>query len=271
MFLHESHFAAAFRQMTVHLDIQLLRQINGRTDNLLCFIVGNAGADADLTHREAGRIMIFLHQPFDIAHDAFNTVYHLGRDDITGDGVVAAHWVEADSQFLCGFDFGIYQTGHADRVRIPQIVGGGDAGFQPLTQRHIYAGTSHIGIQILIDLVHGGEPRLQPQTLRGLDVADQSLPGMMMGVDKAGQDHSSAGIYHLVDGDGIPKGLSNVFADGLDLFAANEQIRMTIATALLVHGNDPIRILIQYCFHNVFSFCRIMQQLFRLFSRGGSS
>lgn len=50
----------------------------------------------------------------------------------------------------------------------------------------------------------------QAQTLCGLNVADKSLPGVMMCIDKAGQDHSAAGIYYFIDGDGIAKGVLEV-------------------------------------------------------------
>ena len=256
VFLHKGDFATAFRQVSMHFDVQLFGQIDGSTDDFFRFIIGDAGADADLTHRETGRIVVLFHQPFGVTHDAFDAVHHLGRDNIAGDGVITAHRMEADTQFLCGFDFGIYQTGHADGVRIPQVIGGGDTGFQSLAQRHIHTGTGYISVQVLIDLVHGGEPWLQPQTLCGLNVADKSLPGVMMCIDKAGQDNAAAGIYYFIDGDGIAKGVLEVFADGLDLFAADEQIRMTVAAALLIHGDDPIGILVQYSFHNVFSFRR---------------
>lgn len=60
VFLHKGDFATAFRQMTVHLDIQLFRQIDGSTDDFFRFIIGDAGADADLTHRETGRIVVLF-------------------------------------------------------------------------------------------------------------------------------------------------------------------------------------------------------------------
>lgn len=114
----------------MHFDVQLFRQINGGADDLLGLVVGNAGADADLTHRETGRIVVLLYQALGIAHNAFDAVHHLGRDNIAGDGVITAHRMEADAQFLSRFNLGIHQAGNADGVGIPQVIGGGDTGFQ---------------------------------------------------------------------------------------------------------------------------------------------
>lgn len=139
--------------------------------------------------------------------------------------------MEADAQFLSRFNLGIHQAGNADGVGIPQVIGGGDTGFQSLAQRHIHTGTGYISVQVLIDLVHGGEPWLQPQTLCGLNVADKSLPGVMMCIDKAGQDNAAAGIYYFIDGDGIAKGVLEVLPMALISLPLMSRC-MTVAAAL---------------------------------------
>ena len=143
--------------------------------------------------------MVFLDQTLGVGHDALSGVHHLGGDNIVGHRVVGPHRVETDAQLPGGLDFRVHQAGYPHGVGIPQVVGGGHAGFQAVAKTGIDTGPRHISVEILVDLVHGGEPRLQPQTLSGLDVADQRLPGVMVGIDKTGEDHSSAGIHHLVD------------------------------------------------------------------------
>ena len=57
--------------------------------------------------------MVLLYQALGIAHNAFDAVHHLGRDNIAGDGVITAHRMEADAQFLGDDVAGVLSQLHA--------------------------------------------------------------------------------------------------------------------------------------------------------------
>ena len=243
------HLVLALGQVAVHHDVQLLRQIHRGPNDLLGLILGDAGADAHLAHRESGGVVVFLDQTLGVGHDALGGVHHLGGNNVVGHRVVGPHRVEADTQFPGGLNLRVHQAGDPHRVGIPQVVGGGHAGFQAVAKTGIDTGPRHISVEILVNLVHGGEPRLQPQTLGSLDVADQRLPGVVVGIDKAGENHAPAGIHHFVDVYRAGQALFQIRADGLDLIPLDEQVTVAIAGTRLVHGDDPICVLIQSTFH----------------------
>ena len=193
------HLMLALCQMTVNHNVILFCQIYYSFNDIFRFILGNARSDANLAHGKTGPVMIFFHQSDRVFHNTLFCIHNFWRYNTARYRVESSGRMETDSNFCRGLNFRVNQIFYSHRMRIPKIIGCRTSSFKHISQTRINTSTSHIRIQIFIDLIHNSQPRFQLQSSCCLDIADQRLPCMMMHIYKTRKNHRSFCLYHMVN------------------------------------------------------------------------
>ena len=231
---------AALGQVAVHHHIVFLGKFQRCLQDLLSVILRDAGADAHPAHRKTAAVVVGLDQAGGIGDDPLGGIDNLRHHHVAHLRVVAADGVETDAKFGGRLNLGVHQPGRFDRVRVPQVVGGRAPGLQAVAQAGIDPGPRHLRRQVLVDFVHDLEPGLQLEALRHLDVADQRLPGVVVGVDKARRHDLAGGVADLVKPAAAAPALFQVRPHGHDLVAFVDQVGVAVPAVVLVHRDDPV-------------------------------